>query len=62
MTRKNRQFPPQEEPLPLTQVRYVVTTAPRTSDPVDGYYDDFKSFDQRFEDKGKQKQEESQDM
>ncbi len=37
MTRKNRQFPPQEEPPSLTQVRYVVTTAPRTRDPVDGY-------------------------
>ncbi len=42
MTRKNRQFPPQEEPPPLTQVRYVVTTAPRTSDPVDGYYAAFR--------------------
>ncbi len=42
MTRKNRQFPPQEEPPPLRQVRYVVTTAPRTSDPVDGYYAAFR--------------------
>lgn len=39
MARKNRNVPPQEEPpLPLTQVRYVITTGPRTSDPVDGYY------------------------
>ncbi len=39
MTRKNRKFPPQEEPpRPLTQVRYVITTGPRTNDPVDGYY------------------------
>jgi len=37
MTRKNRQIPPQEEPPSLTQVRYIVTTAPLTSDPVDGY-------------------------
>jgi hypothetical protein len=37
MIRKNRQIPPQEEPPSQTQVRYVVTTAPRTSDPVDGY-------------------------
>ncbi len=42
MTRKNRQIPPQEEPSPLRQVRYVVTTAPRTSDPVDGYYAAFR--------------------
>jgi DNA invertase Pin-like site-specific DNA recombinase len=41
MTRKNRQHPPQEEP-PLRQVRYIVTTAPRTSDPVDGYYAAFR--------------------
>ncbi len=42
MTRKNRQVPSQEEPPPLRQVRYVVTTAPRTSDPVDGYYAAFR--------------------
>jgi hypothetical protein len=42
MTRKNRQNPPQEEPPRLRQVRYVVTTAPRTSDPVDGYYAAFR--------------------
>src|SRR5579859_3262353 len=39
MARKNRGFSPQEEPpRPLTQVRYAITTGPRTSDPVDGYY------------------------
>lgn len=39
MARKNRNVPPEEEPpRPLTQVRYVITTGPRTSDPVDGYY------------------------
>ncbi len=42
MARKNRQNPPQEEPPPPRQVRYIVTTAPRTSDPVDGYYAAFR--------------------
>jgi hypothetical protein len=42
MTRRNRQHPPQEEPPPPRQVRYIVTTAPRTSDPVDGYYAAFR--------------------
>ncbi len=42
MTRKTRQNPPQEEPPPLRQVRYVVTTAPQASDPVDGYYAAFR--------------------
>lgn len=42
MTRKNRQNPPQEEPPPLRQVRYIITTAPRASDPVDGYYAAFR--------------------
>jgi hypothetical protein len=42
MTRKNRQNPPQEEPPRLRQVRYVVTTAPQTDDPVDGYYAAFR--------------------
>ena len=41
MTRK-RQNPPQEEPPRLRQVRYIVTTAPQTSDPVDGYYAAFR--------------------
>ena len=39
MTRDKRNVPPHEEPeLPLTQVWYVITTAPQTNDPVDGYY------------------------
>jgi hypothetical protein len=42
MTRKNRQHPSQEEPPRLRQVRYIVTTAPQTSDPVDGYYAAFR--------------------
>jgi hypothetical protein len=42
MTRKNRHYPPQEEPPRLRQVRYIVTTAPQTSDPVDGYYAAFR--------------------
>lgn len=41
MTRKNRQHPPQEEPR-LRHVRYIVTTAPQTGDPVDGYYAAFR--------------------
>lgn len=39
MVRKKRNDLPQEEsPQPLTQARYVITTSPKTNDPVDGYY------------------------
>src|SRR5579859_1014147 len=39
MARKNKGFSSQEEPpQTFTQARYIITTAPRTNDPVDGYF------------------------